>query len=114
MIKVSMLTHTTPHKSLRMIKIKVDICNHQVDSSLVPDLTKTRYRYITLKLNTVRGKNITSFNWYGRGNTLHHLSCDPVLSSVPVFIIISHSDHDIGTALQSAPSKGRSANRINP
>ena len=30
--KVSMLTHTYPHKSLR--KIKVTICNHQADNSL--------------------------------------------------------------------------------
>ena len=32
MIKVSMLTHTYPHKPLR--KIKVTICNHQADSQL--------------------------------------------------------------------------------
>ena len=29
--KVSMLTHTYPHKLLR--KIKVTVCNHQADSS---------------------------------------------------------------------------------
>ena len=41
--KVNMFTHTYPHKSLR--KIKVVICNHQVDRSfhLWPDV---RFAYI--------------------------------------------------------------------